>query len=278
MTFPPIVFVKLINTPNMCSISHSINNEKCIPKLKKFFVFTSIENVVDKSSVLYISGYAAFKVKSMINCDICSAKVHSSDDLGDQYFMELDRGALTVPTHEVITFAEYVIRMTVLLMSKKYESKFLLHGHQKKLLCKLVKDTIQKTDPLLYQLFNEECSCGQTYDKIFRKLLSTFSNITLNNYTKLKNNQPQIKKKKKKTNTTEGSKTGKGETDNGTHTQKRKADSASETTKIRKRKLETLQKVNKLTQKYCCQGLRLRSTILIYSSIFDCFQKSTPKT
>ena len=90
-------------------------------------------NNADTSSILYIAGYTAYKLKANISCHICLSKIVSSDELGDEYFMQLDRGALIVPTKEVVAIAEYMICVVTMLISKEYETKFLQHGHQKQL-------------------------------------------------------------------------------------------------------------------------------------------------
>lgn len=148
--------------------------------------YLQMESELEEGSLLVVSGYAAFKLEQKLTCSLCVGKI-VSHEISNDYFSELNRGGLTVPTNEVVIIGLHIMCISSVLISEKYEALFLNYGHHKKLIQTLSNEAILKHDPELRRTFLENCPCSADGDKIFRKLVTTFTNIALNNYSKLKN-------------------------------------------------------------------------------------------
>ncbi|KAJ4437015.1 hypothetical protein ANN_17147 [Periplaneta americana] len=139
----------------------------------------------DTSSLLYISGYASFKVSSRLQCPLCIdylvGKETSNQDI---YFDNLNRGGLTLPSDFVIYVAKIAFCIVNALISRgTNEEQFVKCGNQKKLLMLLCKTVLCGDAGFV----NDVCPCGMEYIELADKILSVITNILLNNYSKARN-------------------------------------------------------------------------------------------
>ena len=161
-----------------------------------------MEWVLDESSLFFISGYAAFKIASSTKCSLCNDFIQCDDEVNDPYFNELNRGGLTVPRSYVVEISRHLLSILRILISAEFEKDFLKHGKQRELLMKLTAFAIETRDPTLLANFHDKCAvCGNDFFNFFNTILKTSSNIGLNNYTKIKNDdlsvsEPKTKKRK----------------------------------------------------------------------------------
>lgn len=61
----------------------------------------------EESSLLYVSGYAAFSVKFKISCCVCASNLESDDSDGS-YVSDINRGGLTLPSEMCIAVGRHV--------------------------------------------------------------------------------------------------------------------------------------------------------------------------
>ena len=84
-----------------------------------------------------------------------------------------------------------------LLISEDYEGKFLKHVNLKDIIMHLTMENIILNNNICVNMW----CCGISSDELVKKCLSTMSNILLNNYCKIKNdNQPKKSNKRKLNN------------------------------------------------------------------------------
>ena len=160
---------------------------------------------IDEDLLLYIAGYAAFKLSAKVCCSTCRIIIVSNEIPDSNYFNELNRGGLTVPSKTVMMVAKHVLCITNVLISEEYEREFLKIGQQRALIRSLAEKGIQHKEGRLNHKFRDQCLCGADMRAIFRKMLTTFVNICLNNYTKMKNDAlKMITPKPKEKNQAEG--------------------------------------------------------------------------
>lgn len=131
---------------------------------------------------------------SKCKCDFCLALVMKDrdmtftedSDLDYQYLESLNRGGLKYPSLLAILLGYKVFCVVQLLVSKKYEGKFLLLSNQKAVLCTLVDMAVDNDDYFLSEA-EGSCECGTIKLDLLKSMVSTFANIFLFNYTKLVN-------------------------------------------------------------------------------------------
>lgn len=157
---------------------------KELDSFNDFFEEDFLQTEVPESGLIYVSGYVSFKMGKKLTCVECIAIFISDGIIDDQYFNDINRGGLRVPSNvslELGTISNLVMQQ---LISKKYESSFVKSTNQKKLLLHLLEESL-----FLLDNADDKCSICKTPNRItFVQAFKIFSNILLNNYTKCQNN------------------------------------------------------------------------------------------
>ena len=137
------------------------------------------------SSLIYICGYVAFKMKTRIQCTECVALFLSHSATEDQYFQEINRGGLSVPSDLCMELGGMAHLVMQRLISEKYEADFVKCANQREVFIWLLQESLF----LINYPPEDKCtSCGKSNVERFRLPFKIFSNILLNNYTKFRNN------------------------------------------------------------------------------------------
>lgn len=147
---------------------------------------------MDHSRLTYVSGYGLFHTLKNIKCALCS---EASQQLvsKDEYFNELNRGGITVPTNTIIEVGRHMFCVFNKIISQKdLEDEFLKVGDQKSILISLFKLSILG-DHSLFSKFSNRCLYGENLMRTsWLKLLFIFVNIVLNNHTSLLNDKTRF--------------------------------------------------------------------------------------
>ena len=112
----------------------------------------------------------------------------SEDSILDYHYVQaLDRGGLKYPSIWSVLLAYKIFSLLQLLISNKYESKFLLINHQKAVLCAISDKAILCDD--YFQSETAGCCklCGSSKLNALKLTVPTLANIFLFNYTKVVN-------------------------------------------------------------------------------------------
>lgn len=142
-----------------------------------------------ESELIYISGYAAFKMKHHLKCSACIETFVSAEDTNDKYFREINRGGLSVPSDLLLIVAKLCLFVMQRLIQEDFEPKFIRSPNQKRLMFSLImKEGFYIVDEIEGVLAHKCDRCEADIEKSFRKVVSIFCNILLNNYSKIKNN------------------------------------------------------------------------------------------
>jgi hypothetical protein len=159
---------------------------------------------IDASSLLYICGYAVHLFCNKTVCCNCLqlAQESKGESISDDYIDELQKGGLCLPTDVVIIAFFHMASLLYYVVNSDMKEMYFQCKNQKSVLINLTYFSLEH-----HGFFNElevECySCGGTIKDIFKILCSTFSNILLNNYTKVINDvyatESSNKKRKLKT-------------------------------------------------------------------------------
>lgn len=158
---------------------------------------------IDNPALIYICGYAAFKIKHRLHCKLCCEFVESKNyDTCNIYFLDLNRGNLTIPSDTIILIGQHIYGIMQYLISNEYENAFLSVTHQQQLLLKLVAESLNRNN-LTANILNDTCICGHTHAQIVLDILKCMANILLNNYRKCRTNHylEKINTKKRKLQT-----------------------------------------------------------------------------
>jgi hypothetical protein len=144
-----------------------------------------------------VCGYASNSVYKKIDCTFCQCSIREAkgDEVGCPYFDSLQRGGLSLPTEFVIT---------IFFHMNAIHSLFLMKTKQTKILCQLTNVSLENNN--FFGLFNIDCVCGKSTKSLAELFYPIFSNILLNNYTKIRNDllrskEVQSKGKKRKIKT-----------------------------------------------------------------------------
>lgn len=165
--------------------------------------FTSSELEISDSGLIIVCGYASFKLKTKYKCEECMTQFLSEDDSENEYFKEINRGGLTVPTDLCLELGKLAHRTLKMLISEKYESRFIQCSNQKRIMIHFLEESLFLLD--INQ--DEKCVlCDTPFLKYFREVFKTFSNILLNNYSKIRNNVQEAIKKSVSTSSTKAKK------------------------------------------------------------------------
>jgi len=147
------------------------------------FNFSYDYQLLGESGLIYVSGFVAFRMEHRVTCTVCIRMFKSDEEIDDQYFQDINRGGLRVPSNLTIELGHLASSVMQGLISEKYESSFIKSKSHKKLLLHLLEEglvfLLRKTD--------EKCeSCNETHISRFIEAFGIFSNILLNNYRKCK--------------------------------------------------------------------------------------------
>lgn len=150
---------------------------------------TENENMV----LIYITGYIVHKIGNAITCIDCKKFLHHDREITVEYANNallsylkfIDRGGLKYPTDYFVSLVINLFLLFKILISEKFESHFLKEKSQKSLFVQLGLNYLKKNQ----MLENTSCYCGQQFSYFYKKCLTTFANILLNNYRKLENDK-----------------------------------------------------------------------------------------
>ena len=134
----------------------------------------------ETQSLVFISGYVGFKVVRKLSCSLCESELVcdktlqydlSSTDF--TYLSDIDRGGLKWPTDFLLEVVTQVFLVFRVIVSKDYESKFLMCNNQKSVLQKLAAERLTDCGTTA-----GECSCGTTMQKLANLTLSYVVNMS----------------------------------------------------------------------------------------------------
>lgn len=146
-----------------------------------------LEMEIPYSGLIYVCGHVTYKLRRKLECQECVSMFLSDEKIDDQYFQEIDRGGLCVPTDLCFQMGRLALLIMQRLISSKYEASFIICSNQRKILLHLLQESL----PFLNDYFShdDKCStCDTTPVNNFYHAFKIFSNILLNNYSKCKNN------------------------------------------------------------------------------------------
>lgn len=173
------------------SLETSVTKDEHLVFLKILDCIENYEDGIDESAVIYIAGYATYKVCNRIQCENCLINL-SQCSTDDHYFQDLNRGGLRVSSEMILHLAKVTIAIMNGLVSNEFENYFLRQRNHKQILNSLVIEAIKRI-VLLEFYWNSECeNCLVNNKKILLQFISIFSNICLNNYRKLKTNTDRV--------------------------------------------------------------------------------------
>ena len=159
----------------------------------------------DEHTLVYIAGYVAFKCANKVVCEECKSAlvtdrtltvddVNTDTEVDISYIQHISRGGLKYPSYLLVLCGYRVYSIVQVLLSRKYEEKFLKAPDQRQLLCALSKDCL-----ISVELSSAEvCSCSSSRLSLFTKCVRVFANIFLNNYTKVNKVSGPSRKRKLK--------------------------------------------------------------------------------
>lgn len=177
----------------------------CVNISEFAFIFGTeyLENYqFDEGVQLYICGYVAHCIRKRIKCDDCLSLVVNSvgNDSENDYFNYSQRGGLCISTDEVkYVYYHLCAILDYIISDKSIEVSFLSKTNHQHLLTSLTIASLESDNFAIN--FNEKCHCGKRLRDIFYSIARTITNITLNNYTKSKNNIQNTAGKKRKLQT-----------------------------------------------------------------------------
>jgi hypothetical protein len=126
---------------------------------------------IDESAIIYISGYATFKICRKISCSTCASYL-SGADINDDYFIQINRGGLTVASDLILELAKLTLSIMNGLTSEKYEENFLRDKSHKLILSKLILESVTRNQ-VLNSIFNACCpTCSNYNSNILEKCIS----------------------------------------------------------------------------------------------------------
>lgn len=166
----------------------STSNDECLAYDDFLKILENLENYeegIEESAVIYIAGYATYKVCNKLQCENCLNSL-SEYNTDDKYFQDLNRGGLRVSSDMILHLAKLVIHIMNGLVSSEFENIFLKQRDHKNILNYLTIEGLKNID-MLEVYWNSDCEvCSVENKKILSQFISIFSNICLNNYRKLK--------------------------------------------------------------------------------------------
>lgn len=146
------------------------------------FLDVELSDINEEPSLLYICGYASHKLSMRTDCGDCT-ELLTQPCTDDVYFNELNRGGLSIPSVAIIRVGVIAHAVMKHLISEEHEKLFLENKHQKNLFVSLAKHYVLQ-DTELKEFVDDVCHCGNSVKNLLLCILSTLSNIFLNNYSK----------------------------------------------------------------------------------------------
>jgi len=152
----------------------------------------------DEASLVYVAGFVAHKCGRVVCCETCKTLVNTDRDLeltddsiqiDYSYVQSLDRGGLKYPTLMVILLGHKVLSVLQVLVSKKYESKFLQLQTQKAVTHSIVLQLLTQDDFFLSEASGNCCACGRQIMDLIKLMIPRYLNVFINNYTKKYNDE-----------------------------------------------------------------------------------------
>ncbi|KAJ3644415.1 hypothetical protein Zmor_022148 [Zophobas morio] len=107
------------------------------------------EVVPDEAVQNYICGYVSHSVLKSLSCSLCEQllRVGKGCGTGDVYFDHLQRGGLSVPSHEIkYVFNQMASIFQFIITSEDYEKKFFQYSNHKNIITKLTMRRLQEND------------------------------------------------------------------------------------------------------------------------------------
>lgn len=186
--------IDFLNTAETQSNQTSANSSD-VDKFDNNFFFNNPEvSENDLMILIYITGYITYKVKQ--NCRNCFRIMSTERQFQlecsptvNSYIKLLDRGGLCYAKEyfNQIVISTYCLFLTII--SDKYEKIFLNCSSHKQLLRLLALKKLDCTEFELATESDEEgkcVTCGNSMLSLTKKTIDIFSNILLNNYSKVK--------------------------------------------------------------------------------------------
>lgn len=173
-------------------VSSSVCCNSVVEELVKFEgLHSEVENVCisenDLLGLVYIGGYISHSVLKKCSCCECCDLLLSNDSIPSEillrqtnlYFNVIDRGSLRYPSDFIINILVASFKVFNVVISERYESMFLRCTSQKYILTKLITESLENVS-------TQWCNtCGASSKVLMDKCISVFSNVLLNNYSKL---------------------------------------------------------------------------------------------
>ena len=116
---------------------------------------------------------------------MCHELIVSCTEIDDNYFKDLNRGGLTVPSLVTLTIGRQAYGIMQFLVSEEYEKLFLASSQQHLLLTTLILKGLRRNE-VTASFCIDVCVCGQCFEDLFKEIVKILSNLMLNNYRKIK--------------------------------------------------------------------------------------------
>lgn len=138
-------------------------------------------------SLIFISGYVAFKMTGRLKCNLCANELTSFETLELEklptefsYLASIDRGGLKWPSEFLVSIVCEMFSVFSVLICKQFESKFLQVVNQLNVLMHLSLIRLEKSD----MMYTDVCECGCSSLELCKMCMKPVANIFLNNYSK----------------------------------------------------------------------------------------------
>ena len=172
------------------------------------FPYENVEVIVnqeDLSPLLYTTGYIARKLIRMVHCEECKRLFCDNDkpfdlDIDEQhlvYFQCLDRGGLIYPSNLLFNITQCSYSIFNMCVSSSLECSFIKVDNQKQTLVNTIERYLSNCDDFLAVYYMCE-DCDTTLLTYLVNALGCFSNILLNNYSKIHTDKLGSAKQSKK--------------------------------------------------------------------------------
>ena len=163
-------------------------------------------NEHDSDVLLFISGYVSNSISGKLKCRMCSNRLCTKEDLMlekssvSEYFTSLNRGGLKFPTLFSLSICTVVFKVFQCILNE-FEDQFVRAKYQRNIMINICLLFLDGGD------CDEICpNCERSIKQIYTFCIRTMSNILLNNYTKVFNNniaETNNRKKRMKLSTLE---------------------------------------------------------------------------
>jgi hypothetical protein len=181
-----------------------INNSKEGDRPSDTFVLTNMDEIIKESNnveiniiletLIFIAGYVSYKVSTICKCKSCTNLLISNKNLSWDigystdvlaYMENFNRGGLKYPTKLSTQIAERAYKIFTVCTSQTYENMFLNDVPRQKAVLTTLMLEMLRNDDILDQA---PCKCGRSIKILSMKCISMWTNILLNNYSKIRTN------------------------------------------------------------------------------------------